>query len=134
MPDNLGIEGVPGETDASVAQKIGRGSASAPNRRTNTEQGKIARAPAEVSDQNQLVSVKRRFVVASRRDWLQFERHGFIASFAECFSQASLGILIVIFVLGTYERYRAPRYGGVDFDAELIFGLLPQVSKNSGDE
>jgi hypothetical protein len=134
MPDNLGIEGVSGEADPNAAQKIGGGSASAPNRRTNAKQGKIARTPAEISDQNQLVAIKRRFVIPSCRDWLEFELDGFISSLAKCFSQPSLGIVIVIFVLGTYERYRAPRYGDVDLDAELIFSLFPQVSKNSGDE
>ena len=89
MPDDLGVESIPGQPDARVAEKIGGCPAALPNRGPDANQGKITGAAAEVSDQNELVAVECGFIVACGRDRFEFEVDAFKASFAKRFSPAA---------------------------------------------
>jgi hypothetical protein len=70
---DLRVERIAGDSDAGVAHDIGRGPPATADCGTDANQGKVAGAPSEVSNQDQLVAWQRGLVVVGRRHRCPFQ-------------------------------------------------------------
>ena len=102
--------------------------------RPHMHEGEIARAAAEIPDQDQFVMVERRFVVVRSRHRLHLKLNGFKSGNPEGLAESSLREVIRRLVFGSDEMNRAAHHSGTNFHPELTPGLLTQIYKNPRDQ
>ena len=134
MPDDLRIEGIASYAHTRVTNNAARGAFSPTNRRANVNQGEVACTAPEISDQNQFVMIERGLVIMCGGNGLHFERYGFETGRLKGRSKPTLGINIVVLVLGSHKMNRPSRDGRPDADSKLVFRLFSQIPENPCDQ
>jgi hypothetical protein len=121
VPDDLGVESISRETDASVSHEIGGCSASSQNRGANTKKRKIACSTAEISDQNELVLIEGRYAENRLAEAFRFAGYESVAFELEPVAAARYYESIVVIALGADELHWTTDDRSGDLDTELIF-------------
>src|SRR5438270_7737112 len=79
MLNDFCVKCIARQSETSIAQQVRWASTPLANRRTNADQRKIACAATEIANENQLVMVKRGFIIVSSGNGLQFKINRFIS-------------------------------------------------------
>ena len=108
LADDLPVERVAGNGHAVIADNVFLGAAAPFHAGTDVQNRKIARAAAEIADQNQLILLQRPLVAVRRRNRLVLEHNLVKAALLDGFQQARQREPIVAVVLRVREMDRPP--------------------------
>ena len=133
LADDAGVKCVAGQAYSAVPEQVLRGAAAAADFGAGAEQGEIAGATAEVTDQEQFVVVESGFIGGSGGYRLQFKLNLLEAGEGEGFAQAGFGEFVVLFGFRADKLNGAADDGAADGALELILSLAAEVTDEAGE-
>src|SRR5271166_5999402 len=134
MPNDFGVEGIAGQSQALIGQQVFRLAAMFADFRTYAQHRKIAGASAEIADQNQLVVVPRGPIKKGPAERLKLKSDLFQAGPTQGDFQPRLRVVVVFRCFRTYKAHRAAAHHAADGHAELLLGFQSQVARDKGDQ
>src|ERR1700749_4994877 len=98
------------------------------------QQGKIAGAPTEISDEDELIMIEGRLVRIGSSDRFHFEVDVLKAGSGKGLMEAGKGKALLLLGLSAHEANRPPGNGVGYRRIKLQLGLTPEIGENASNQ